>query len=130
MDTVMIRHIFNNLISNAIKYSSETEKIVIFIHEVASNEIKFKILDKVIGIPPEEIKNLSEPFYRVSNVGKTKGTGFGLSIVKRFVSLHKRQISIKSVLDQGTKVIITLPYLREGNINSITTNKTKIIYSD
>jgi len=62
-----------------------------------------------VGIPSDEIKNLSEPFYRASNVGKTKGTSFGFSIVKRFVSLHKGQISIESVLDQGTKVIITLP---------------------
>jgi signal transduction histidine kinase len=111
MDAVMIRHIFNNVISNAIKYSSETEKIVIFINEVASKKIKFEILDKGIGIPPDEIKNLSEPFYRASNVGKTKGTGFGLSIVKRFVALHKGQIAVESVLNQGTKVIITLPYL-------------------
>jgi signal transduction histidine kinase len=111
MDAVMIRHIFNNVISNAIKYSSETEKIVIFINEVANKEIKFEILDKGIGIPPDEIKNLSEPFYRASNVGKTKGTGFGFSIVKRFVTLHKGQIAVESVLNQGTKVIITLPYL-------------------
>jgi PAS domain S-box-containing protein len=111
MDAVMIRHIFNNVISNAIKYSSETEKIVIFINEVASKEIKFEILDKGIGIPPDEIKNLSEPFYRASNVGKTKGTGFGFSIIKRFVTLHKGQIAVESVLNQGTKVIITLPYL-------------------
>jgi PAS domain S-box-containing protein len=111
MDAVMIRHIFNNVISNAIKYSSETEKIVIFINEVSSKEIKFEILDKGIGVPSDEIKNLLEPFYRASNVGKTKGTGFGFSIVKRFVSLHKGQISIESVLNQGTKVIITLPYL-------------------
>jgi PAS domain S-box-containing protein len=111
VDAAMIRHIFNNVISNAIKYSSETEKIVIFINEVASKKIKFEILDKGIGIPPDEIKNLSEPFYRASNVGKTKGTGFGFSIVKRFVALHKGQIAVESVLNQGTKVIITLPYL-------------------
>ena len=110
MDPIMIRHIFNNVISNAIKYSSKN--IAFNLKENNNNEIEFKIKDKGIGIPNEEIKYLLEPFYRATNKGAVKGTGFGLSIVKRFVDLHKGQILIESVLDKGTTVTIVLPYLQ------------------
>ena len=110
MDAIMIRHIFNNIISNAIKYSNEDKKITINLEEINNTEIKFSIKDKGIGIPQEEIKYLLEPFYRASNIGTVKGTGFGLAIVKRFVNLHNGHILIESVVDQGSKITIRLPF--------------------
>ena len=118
MDPIMIRHIFNNIISNAIKYSSENKKITIKLDETSSKEIKFVIKDKGIGIPQEEIKYLLEPFYRASNRGAVKGTGFGLSIVKRFIDLHKGQIVIESDVNIGTKVFVVLPYFQEQDISN------------
>jgi len=109
MDSIMIRHIFNNIISNAIKYSDEN--ITIDINDIDNKGIKFIIKDQGIGIPYEEIKYLLEPFYRASNRGAVKGTGFGLSIVKRFVDLHKGQLLIESIVNKGTTVTIILPYL-------------------
>jgi PAS domain S-box-containing protein len=111
MDAVMIRHIFNNIISNALKYSSKD--ITIAMHETAHKEIKFIIKDKGIGIPSEEIKYVLEPFYRASNKGTAEGTGFGLSIVKRFIQLHKGQILIESIIKKGTTITIILPYLKQ-----------------
>jgi signal transduction histidine kinase len=113
MDAVMIRHIFNNIISNAIKYSPESEKITIDVHQINHDKIQFEIEDQGIGIPAEDIQYLLEPFYRASNIGEIKGTGFGLSIVKRFVELHKGELTIKSELLKGTKVTIILPFLKE-----------------
>lgn len=113
LDVLMMRHIFNNIISNAIKYSCENKKITIDVDEVDNKEIKFTIKDLGIGIPSEEIKYLLEPFYRASNRGAVKGTGFGLSIVKRFVDLHKGHILIESVVDNGTKVTIILPHFQQ-----------------
>jgi PAS domain S-box-containing protein len=109
MDSIMIRHIFNNIISNAIKYSDKN--ITIDINDIDNKGIKFIIKDQGIGIPYEEIKYLLEPFYRASNRGAVKGTGFGLSIVKRFVDLHKGQLLIESIVNKGTTVTIILPYL-------------------
>ncbi|MDI6033539.1 PAS domain S-box protein [Flavobacterium sp. LB2P84] len=111
MDSIMIRHIFNNIISNAIKYSSKN--ITIDLNEIDNKKIEFIIKDQGIGIPDEEIKYLVDPFYRASNRGTVQGTGFGLSIVKRFVDLHKGQMLIESVVNKGTTVIITLPYLQK-----------------
>jgi PAS domain S-box-containing protein len=109
MDSIMIRHIFNNVISNALKYSNKN--IVFELNEIDNKEIEFTIKDKGIGIPHEEIKYLLDPFYRASNRGTVQGTGFGLSIVKRFVDLHKGQLLIESIVNKGTTVTIILPYL-------------------
>jgi PAS domain S-box-containing protein len=111
MDSVMIRHVFNNIISNALKYSSKD--ITVDVNETADKEIKFIIKDKGIGIPSEEIKYVLEPFYRASNKGTAEGTGFGLSIVKRFVHLHKGQILIESIIKKGTTITIILPYVKK-----------------
>jgi PAS domain S-box-containing protein len=110
MDSIMIRHIFNNIICNAIKYSGKN--IIIELNEIDNKEIEFTIKDQGIGIPHEEIKYLLEPFYRASNSGSIKGTGFGLSVVNRFVNLHNGKLLIESVVDKGTTVTITLPYLQ------------------
>jgi signal transduction histidine kinase len=109
----MFRHIFNNIISNAIKYSHESKKITIDVHQINHDKIQFDIEDQGIGIPAEDIQYLLEPFYRASNIGEIKGTGFGLSIVKRFVELHKGELTIKSELLKGTKITVILPFLKE-----------------
>ncbi|SHG30578.1 PAS domain S-box-containing protein [Flavobacterium segetis] len=126
MDAIMIRHIFNNIISNAIKYSSETKKITIDMDETNNKEIKFVVKDKGIGVPNEEIKYLLEPFYRASNIGTVKGTGFGLSIVKRFIDLHNGNILIESTLGKGSKITIILPYLNQENTKSDFINKMEL----
>ena len=109
MDSIMIRHILNNIISNAFKYSHEDITINLF--QIKNDRIHFIIEDNGIGIPKNEIKYLLDPFYRASNKGQVKGTGFGLTIVKRFVDLHNGEMLIESIVDKGTKVSITLPYL-------------------
>ncbi|MDX6747469.1 PAS domain S-box protein [Polaribacter sp. PL03] len=111
MDSIMIRHILNNIISNALKYSSKN--ITIHLSKTKKKEVKFIIKDLGIGIPTDEIKYLLEPYYRASNKGSAQGTGFGLSVVKRFVDLHKGKMLIESVVNEGTAVIIILPYLQQ-----------------
>ncbi len=113
MDPSMIRHILNNLLSNAIKYSFADKIITLDVDEINSSEIKITLKDQGIGIPANEIKYLLEPFYRASNTGAVKGSGFGMSIVKRFVELHKGQIFVESVMNEGTKVTLILPFLKE-----------------
>jgi PAS domain S-box-containing protein len=113
MDSTMIRHILNNILSNAIKYSSENKTISLDVDEINNTEIKITLADQGIGIPEHEIEYLLEPFYRASNIGSVKGSGFGMSIVKRFVELHKGKINIESIINQGTTVTIILPFLKK-----------------
>jgi PAS domain S-box-containing protein len=113
MDPIMIRHILNNLLSNAIKYSSEDKTINLDVDEINNTKIKITLIDQGIGIPENEIEYLLEPFYRASNIDSVKGSGFGMSIVKRFVELHTGTINIESIVNQGTKITIILPFLKE-----------------
>lgn len=107
-DESLLRHILNNILSNAIKYSP-IESIVKFDVFVENDSLIFKIIDSGKGIPEEDIKFIFEPFHRASNVEGIKGTGLGLAIVKRCIKLLKGSIEIKSKKDEGTEVLIKLP---------------------
>ena len=127
-DESLLRHILGNLLANAIKYSSEGNK-VLFELIPRSQEIIFRIQDWGMGIPPEDLQKLFEPFHRASNVGKIPGTGLGLAIAKSCVEAHRGHITLDSKVTCGTTVTVTLPLLFleneeniEGKIRSSTSN--------
>jgi signal transduction histidine kinase len=108
MDDALLRHIFINLISNAIKYSPAQSRIQ-FNLSCHNNTAFFDIEDQGIGIPEKDQSRLFETFYRCSNVGKIPGTGLGLAIVKKCVDLHRGRIQVNSQINVGTKFSVTLP---------------------
>ena len=108
-DETLLRHILNNILSNAVKYSGH-EKQIDFSVIIDNDKIIFTITDHGIGIPAEDLKYIFEPFHRASNAELIKGTGLGLSIVKRCVELHEGSIEIKSTIDKGTIVIVKIPF--------------------
>jgi PAS domain S-box-containing protein len=110
LDQKNLRHILSNLLSNALKYST-TGNTVDFIVSYAntSAEIIIEVSDRGIGIPQESQKHIFESFYRASNVDSTPGTGLGLSIVKKAVELYQGSITIKSKINQGTRIKVKLP---------------------
>jgi len=110
IDKDIIRHIFGNVLSNAIKYSGKSKKIIFNVTE-EKNKILFNVIDYGIGIPAEDQKFLFAPFHRASNVEAIRGTGFGLSIVKRLVDLLSGEIEIVSELGKGTDITIKLPII-------------------
>lgn len=107
-DEKSLRHIFQNLISNAAKYSPNADKVIIDIKENKRNFV-FKITDFGIGIPNDEISKLFETFHRASNVGTISGTGLGLSIVKKCVDSLYGEIGLTSEVGVGSKFIVELP---------------------
>ncbi len=110
MDRKIIRHIVNNLLSNAMKYSDPQEEVNFDISETDGSGFLIKITDKGIGIPAGEIENITDPFYRAANSADSKGTGLGMSIVKRCVEHHKGNMKISSELGRGTVVEVLLPF--------------------
>jgi signal transduction histidine kinase len=100
LDPKLIRFIIINLLSNAIKYTPNGGLIKFTVEERNGN-ILLIISDNGIGIPPEEIPRLFEPFSRAQNTIEIPGTGLGLSIVKRAVDLHSGEIKIESDLNKG-----------------------------
>ncbi|MBW4434243.1 MAG: response regulator [Pelatocladus maniniholoensis HA4357-MV3] len=107
-DQGLLRLIFSNLMSNAIKYSPKGGNVEFHLIGKES-EVIFFIQDQGIGIPIEEQSNLFQPFCRASNVDTLPGTGLGLAITKACVELHGGNISLDSQPNQGTKVTVCLP---------------------
>jgi len=108
MDEKLLRHILSNLLSNAVKYSPANTTINFHL-QCPDKAAIFKIQDAGIGIPPEDLTHLFEPFHRATNVGTIQGTGLGLAIVKRSVDLHGGEITVQSEVGVGTIFIVKLP---------------------
>ncbi|MBZ0316568.1 MAG: PAS domain S-box protein [Anaerolineae bacterium] len=114
-DRRLARQIISNLVSNALKYSPETKPVHIQLRNEA-HQLVLTVADEGIGIPPEDLKHLFEPFHRASNVGTISGTGLGLSITKQAVDLHGGTIIPASVEGRGTTFTVTLPKLDQGKV--------------
>jgi signal transduction histidine kinase len=106
-DEKLLRHVFQNLLSNALKYSPAGGEVRLNLYRSGEATV-FEVSDQGIGIPEESIANLFEPFYRARNVGDIHGTGLGLVIVKSSVELHGGQIRVESRIRQGSRFIVTL----------------------
>lgn len=101
------RLILDNILGNAIKYSKQGGQIVIWTFE-EKGELYCEITDSGIGIKPEDIPQLFNPFFRSDalNHKDIKGTGLGLSIARKAASTIGANITISSELNQGTSVKI------------------------
>ena len=106
-DQKLLRSIFANIISNAIKYSPTGGQIQCSLTFEAQS-VQIQICDRGLGIPTEEQKQLFEPFYRGKNVRHIGGTGLGLVVVQKCVELHGGSIEIASEAGRGTTVTVRL----------------------
>ncbi len=115
-DVYMLKAIIRNLVSNSIKFTNTGGQVLIQ-SEKKDNGIIVKVVDNGVGMQPETIKNL----FDISSIQSTKGTahetgtGMGLLLCKEFVDRHKGKITVKSEVNNGTKVSFTIP----GNIKNV-----------
>ncbi len=118
-DRDKIKQVFMNMINNAVKYSPSgglVELILIQQEKLLIIDIK----DQGLGIPEEALPKLFTKFYRVDNSDHRKigGTGLGLSIVREIVQAHQGEITINSVLGEGTTFTISLPMVKQDTPTS------------
>lgn len=113
-DENLIFQVWVNLIDNAIKFSKDKGAIEISIQE-SQDEIIIKIKDNGIGMNKEDIKKIFTRFYQVDTSHSGKGSGLGLSIVKRIIVLSNGTINVESQKDVGTTIIVKLPKLNQIN---------------
>ncbi len=106
----LLSGIIYNLCDNAIKYNRAGGSVNVDVKST-DGDVVLTISDTGIGIPPEAQDRIFERFFRVdkSRSKSVGGTGLGLSIVKHSVKLHGGEIELRSVVDKGTTMIITLP---------------------
>jgi signal transduction histidine kinase len=96
----LLKMALGNIIGNALKYSGD--KMV----ELRLRGPVLEIKDQGIGIPPGELARVFQPFYRAANTREHAGNGIGLSLSVRILRVYGADVSISSVLNEGTKVKI------------------------
>ncbi|SFE93730.1 Signal transduction histidine kinase [Chitinophaga sp. CF118] len=104
----LLKVLFFNLLDNAFKFSSDNTAFVTI--DFFTHDIQIQVRDNGVGIQPEELNKIFEPFYRGTNVQKIRGHGLGLSICKKIVLLHKGHISVSSITGKGTTFTVILPH--------------------
>nr|WP_321509952.1 HAMP domain-containing sensor histidine kinase [uncultured Hyphomonas sp.] len=114
-DARAVRQIWQNLVSNAIKYS-ENGSAVVLEAVIEGNAAVLSVTDKGAGMSEEDVRLALEPFSQGGNARGVKGTGLGLAVVKRFAELHGGQIDIRSAPGKGTRVSVTLPRANDEDL--------------
>lgn len=109
-DKYDIERVVLNILTNSIKYTKDGGEIKIYVGFVY-NDAYIKVFDNGIGIPEEDLNRIFERFYRVDKARTREmgGTGLGLSIAKEILDKNGGSIDIKSVVGQGTEVVVRVP---------------------
>jgi light-regulated signal transduction histidine kinase (bacteriophytochrome) len=110
VDSSLIRQVWSNLISNAVKYTSKSEKPVIEIgSRFQNNEIIYYVKDNGAGFSMEYVHKLFKVFQRLHRQSEFEGTGIGLAIVYRIISKHHGKVWAEGELNKGATFYFTLP---------------------
>jgi len=130
-DEGKLRRILMNLLSNAVKFTEEGE-VILRINQESSSELEttptawesrpainnftFEVIDTGIGIPPEKLSEIFDPFVHSESRSQgsfdanDQGTGLGLTIAKRYVQLMGGEINLESTPQEGSRFFFTLPF--------------------
>ena len=126
-DTIMLRadqdkieRICYNLLSNALKYTSEGGEITLIAKE-ENGRVMISVADNGCGISSDELPYIFDRFYQAKNAGR--GTGIGLAIVKAFTELHHGEVSATSIEGKGSTFTIHIPVRQKGEVTNQPTEK-------
>ena len=124
LDERRIRQVLINLLNNAVKFTLEGGRITLEVTKQESQKslhtndwIRFAITDTGIGIAPENIEKLFQPFIQIDSAlnRQYSGTGLGLALVKQIVELHGGKVGLTSELGVGSCFTIDLLYTSESS---------------
>lgn len=109
-DEFRLEQVLNNLLENALKYTSDGGKVRVFARP-AEDACEIGVEDTGIGIPLADLPHIFERFYRVEKARTREkgGTGLGLSIVKHIMALHHGTVEAKSEVGKGTTITLRFP---------------------
>lgn len=115
-DPMRLSQVFNNLVSNAVKYTPPEGRVRVWA-EQRDATIRIAVQDNGLGISPEDQARIFDRFYRVrrAETENIEGTGLGLAIVKRLVEAHRGDIGLESHLGEGSTFYVTLPIFTNGS---------------
>ncbi|MFV5701278.1 CheR family methyltransferase [Flavobacterium sp. XS2P12] len=130
-DSIRLHQIILNLVSNAVKFTSEGQ-IAVNINLLFEDEdkviIEFEVTDSGIGIPEDNIDLIFENFQQATNGASSLygGTGLGLAIVKQLVTSQGGSIRVKSKINEGSTFSFTLPFQKTKNAAELDTNPNEL----
>lgn len=110
MDVLYFSSVIDNLIENAIKYTTNQSIVVNIVVADLNNKLIISVEDKGIGISEKDQKLIFKPYYRIKRQ-ETKhklGLGMGLAYAKSIIEAHGGSISLHSILGKGSTFIITI----------------------
>lgn len=112
-DAARLEQVLTNLVSNAVKYSPGGAPVVIAL-QARPGLAELSVIDRGIGIGPEELPRIFEPFRRIGAGRLTApGVGLGLSVARRIVEAHRGRIEVASRVGEGSTFTVILP-LQDG----------------
>ena len=108
-DIRLIQRMIANLLDNAIKFTAPDGRVDVSIHADGNRKVNITVSDTGIGISPEDLTQIFERFYRCDPSRSQAGTGLGLSFARTVARAHGGDITVNSVLNQGSTFSVTLP---------------------
>ncbi len=129
IDERRIRQVLINLLSNAVKFTPQGGQICLDVR-LRESEILISVSDTGIGIAPDYLSKLFQPFMQIdSSLSRQhSGTGLGLALVQRIIAQHGGTISVESTLGQGSCFTIHLP-LSPQALTSVSINDTNVTFN-
>jgi two-component system, OmpR family, clock-associated histidine kinase SasA len=112
IDAEKIRQVLNNLLDNAIKYTSDSGKVQISVFHRTSQKVQVSLCDNGFGIPENDRKHIFEDHFRLHRDQAQSGYGMGLYLCQRIIRAHYGQIWVDSTIGQGSCFHFTLPVYR------------------
>ena len=114
-DALRLGQVVTNLLTNALKYSDERVGVTLEVEPIGSDGIGIAVIDRGIGIEPDERARVFEPFYRTAEGARSaEGSGIGLAIVRRLVDALGGTIDAAPTSGGGTTFRVTLPVRAEA----------------
>ena len=111
-DPRRLKQILVNLLINAVKFTSENGRITLRVNaDLEHDLIQFAVIDTGIGITPENLQRLFQPFVQVDSslTRQYEGTGLGLTLVQKLTDLHGGSVQVESKFGEGSSFTINLP---------------------
>ena len=103
----MMRHVWDNLISNAIKFSPAGSTVKLHLTK-KPQKLLFTIEDQGPGLTEEAQKHIFDKFFQADNSHKQEGNGLGLALVKRILTIEQGQITAENLPQGGCRFTVTL----------------------
>lgn len=120
VDELRIRQVLINLLNNAVKFTPEGGSVQLLVSQEVretTSLIQFQVRDSGIGIAPEDLSKLFQPFVQIDSslTRQHAGTGLGLSLVQQLTQLHGGTVAVTSQVGQGSCFTVQIPYLAASN---------------